>query len=271
MIGRWNASTGAAWVAGQERMDRQLAPLGALARDRLALAVGERVLDVGCGCGATSLELADAVGPTGTVVGLDVSAPMLERARTRAGERPGVSFVVADAQTFVFEPASFDAVCSRFGVMFFDDPVAAFANLARAVRPGGRLAFVCWQAASRNAALGEVARVIADLVTLPPPPPPGSPGMFAFAEPGHVREILAAAGWGDVAVDGHDVEMFLAADVDEAVAAAQQVGVTADLLAAAPQDVRAAALGRLRAFYRERVGEHGIRAPAAVWVVSARR
>src|SRR6266853_1819734 len=138
----WNGGAAETWVAQQERLDRELDPLGRAALVALAPRRGEHLLDVGCGSGQTTLQLADALGSAGRVVGIDVSLPLLAAARRRS-RVANVSFVHADAQKHAFEQP-FDAIYSRFGVMFFDDPVAAFANLRRALRPGGTLAFVCW-------------------------------------------------------------------------------------------------------------------------------
>ncbi len=148
----WNEQRGRAWVAQQELIEAQLAPLGRHAMDRAAIAAGERVLDVGCGCGQTTLELARRVGPRGSVLGADISSVMLGRARELAGAAgaTNVRFEEADAQTHAFPPAGFDVLFSRFGVMFFADPRAAFANLRTALRPGARVAFVCWQALPLN-------------------------------------------------------------------------------------------------------------------------
>ena len=144
-IDYWNEQSGPKWVEQQGQLDRLLATLGAVVMHRLALRPGQRVLDVGCGCGHTTLDLAGRVAPTGSVLGVDVSGPMLTRARERARDLPNVTFLQGDAQTHRFEPASVDAIFSRFGVMFFAEPDMAFRNFQRALKPGGRLVFVCWR------------------------------------------------------------------------------------------------------------------------------
>src|SRR5919202_367006 len=176
----WNGTAADTWVAQQERLDRQLDPLGRAALRVLAPRPGEHVLDVGCGSGQTTLQLADAVGPDGRVVGVDVSSQLLAAARRRP--RPAnVAFEQADAQTYAFE-RPFDAIYSRFGVMFFADPVAAFANLRRALKPGGRMAFVCWREEAANPMM--TVPMAAAAKHLPPLPPPAqdahAPGPFAF-------------------------------------------------------------------------------------------
>ena len=191
----WNEQAGPTWVRNQERLDAQIQPWGELALNALAAAPGEAVLDVGCGCGATSLALAAQVGPEGRVVGLDLSGPMLARARERAAAegRANVSFLQADAQTHAFAP-EFDALFSRFGVMFFDDPPAAFANLAGALRPGGRLSFACWQGREQNGWVSIPMAALIGEVELPPPPAPDAPGPFALGDPDRLRALLEGAG-----------------------------------------------------------------------------
>ncbi len=168
----WNEHAGPTWVRWQDALDRQIRPHGDLALEALAPAPGESVLDVGCGCGDTSLELARRVGDKGAVLGVDLSAPMLERARARAVEAgmPQLRFEQVDAQSGELGAAAFDALFSRFGVMFFEDAPSAFGNLARALRPGGRLAFVCWQPPSENPWVTVPMAAVAPLLTLPPPP-----------------------------------------------------------------------------------------------------
>src|SRR6185369_15072156 len=181
------------------------------AMDAAAVAAGERVLDVGCGCGSTTIELARRAGPTGHVVGADISGPMLAdaRARTAAAGLGNVELVHADAQTHAFPPSAFDLVFSRFGVMFFADPTAAFANLRGALRPGGRLAFVCWRSLPENPWMA--VPLMAALQHLPPPtiPGPEDPGPFSFADRGRVERILGGAGWSDVTVTPLDETLTL--------------------------------------------------------------
>jgi SAM-dependent methyltransferase len=270
-ITHWRDQGGPGWVRGQDRMDRQLRPLGDLVRERLAPNPGEAVVDVGCGTAQTTLQLADAVGQNGRVVGIDISTPMLALARERAGTRDNVSFLEADAQTHSFAPASFDALFSRFGVMFFDDPVAAFANLGAAMRPGGRLSFVCWRPLELNLWMSEGVRVIASLIPPPPPPPPDAPGPYGFADPDRVRAILTSAGWSAVDIAPHDITITVAVDLDEAIAGLQEVGPTANLLREAPATTKEKALDALRTAFAPRIGPEGLEASAAVWIVHAVR
>src|SRR6266850_2472283 len=174
----WNEQGGPRWVQRQQQLDAQINPLGLVAMQRAEIRPGERALDVGCGCGQTTLELAQRVGASGSVLGIDISQPMLTRARERQQELgiKNLEFLHADAQTYSFERERFDLIFSRFGVMFFDDPAAAFANLRTALRSAGRLCFLCWQTLEKN----EWARVpflaATRHVQPPAPPAPDAPG-----------------------------------------------------------------------------------------------
>jgi len=277
MIRYWNEGAGAAWVAMQERLDVQVGPLGARALERAGVAAGERVLDVGCGCGGTTLAIARAVGERGAVVAVDVSAPMLARARERAaaaGVAGRIDWRCEDAQTARFPEAAFDCLYSRFGVMFFADPPAAFANLRRALRPGGRLAFVCWQARERNPWMMVPALAAMQHVPFPPPPPPEAPGPFAFADPERVRGILAAAGFAGIEHTPLETAMQLGGGgVEEALELFLSVGPVGQALreAQAGPDVRARVLDALRAAFERFRTPSGVEAPAAAWIVSAHR
>jgi SAM-dependent methyltransferase len=276
MVKYWNDSAGPVWVAQQERLDAQIGPLGALARERASIRGGERVLDVGCGCGATTLELAEAVGEAGRVVAVDISRPMLERARQRvgsAGTEARIEWRRDDAQTAAFEGAGFDLVFSRFGVMFFDDPVAAFTNLRRALRRGGRLAFVCWQSREKNPWMLAPAIAAAQHVAFPPPPPPHAPGPFAFGDAARVRGILERAGFADVAHEAVNGPIRLAGDsVDEVLELSLQVGpVGAALREARPSDdQRARVIEAVRKVIESFETPRGIEAEAGAWIVTAR-
>lgn len=222
----WNEVGGPRWVSLQAELDVELQPFGDAVRRALSLTAGARVLDVGCGAGATTLSLAEQVRP-GSTVGVDISAPLLTLARERAAGVQNVDFVLADAQAHPFEPASFDAMASRFGVMFFADAVAAFSNLRRALRPGGELAFVCWRRLADNPSFYlplEAARPF--LTEVPEAGTPGEPGPFAFAEREHVEWVLTRAGFVDVSIAPFDTRLAFAArrDLEGAVDRAFQLG-----------------------------------------------
>jgi len=272
----WNESAGPVWVEQQERLDAQIGPLGVRTRDRAMLRSGERVLDVGCGCGGTTLELAGDVGAGGRVVAVDISRPMLERGKQRAraeGLEACIDWRLDDAQTAPFEGAAFDLIFSRFGVMFFADPVAAFTNLRRALRPGGRLAFVCWQPRDKNPWMLAPALAAAQHIAFPMPLQPDTPGPFAFGDKARVRGILERAGFVDVAHDAVNEPMRLAGDsVEEALELCLQIGpVGAALREAKPSDeARARVIGAVRQVIESFETSRGIEAEAGAWIVTAR-
>lgn len=250
-------------------MDRQLDPLGRLAIAALAPKPGERILDVGCGSGQTSMQLAKAVAPGGRVLAIDISAPLLDVARRRAADVPEITFANGDAQVFPFEPSSFDALYSRFGVMFFSDPAAAFANLRRALAPAGRLAFVCWRPASENPVFTlPMAAALPHLPRPPEPSDPEAPGPFAFSRQERVREILDASGFVEVAITRHDLPIGGNA-LDAAVSLAFRMGPLGRILIADPT-LRERVAAPVRAALAAHDGPDGVTLDARVWIVTAR-
>jgi SAM-dependent methyltransferase len=253
-----------AWAEVRELLELQLAPLGRRALAALAPHAGERVPDIGCGGGETALDLAEAVAPNGAVVGVDLSA-FAQRA-AKGCER--VRFIQADAGVYPFEPASFDGAFSRFGVMFFSDPTAAFINIRRSLGPNGRLAFVCWRALEENQL--DIVPLRAASAHLPPQPAydPDAPGPFAFANPGRVRGILERAGFAEIEITAHD-ELVGSGDLDAMLAVCSQVGALGKILRENP-DLRAATLPAVRSALAAYDGPNGVRLNAATWVVTAR-
>lgn len=274
----WNGVAGDRWVRLAPELDHVLGPFGDAAIDAAALREGERVLDVGCGCGATTLELAERVGAAGRVVGIDLSAPMLARAGERSAARGRTSaapieLVLGDASTHELATGGFDVVYSRFGVMFFDEPARAFAHLATSLRPGGRLAFVCWRPMKENA--WATVPLAAALPFLPPTPPepPDAPGPFAFGDADRVRAILAAAGFEDVSLVAYDAQMALGSgrSLSSAVDYAMQIGVIARRIADLDETTRARVREAVSTALAPHVGADGGRLGAACWIVTARR
>ena len=267
----WNEIGGPTWVELNDLLDRQIEPVGLRAIAALAPRAGERVLDIGCGAGQTSLAIAKAVGPDGGVVGLDISRPLLAVARRLAAERQAanLSFIEADAQTYSFEPAAFDALYSRFGVMFFADPKAAFANLLRALRPGGRLAFVCWRSMAENPLMTAPLAAAARHLSPPAPPPPGAPGPFGFADAERVRDILAAAGFADIAIEPFDTPIG-GNSLADSLRLSQRVGPLGALLRENPE-VAPKVLDDLRAALAAHLKDGAVWMDGAMWIVTARR
>lgn len=272
----WSATGGQAWVDLQDQMDRQLSVVGAAALAALDAQTGESIIDIGCGCGATTLDLAAAVGETGRVVGLDISAPMTELAARRLADRGFVhaTAVLGDAQTATPADVSgpVDAVFSRFGVMFFDDPVAAFVNIRALTNASARMAFVCWQDARKNRIFGDLGRELAALFPGQPPPDPHAPGPMAFADPGRLRAILSAAGWSHIEILEHiaPMQLFGTTDFDVALEASLRVGGAGRLMQivddASAQQIRVAA----RRVLESQWTTNGAVVDSATWIVTAR-
>lgn len=258
----------AAWAEVREPLEQQLAPLGRHALAALAPYPGESILDIGCGGGGTALDLVRAVAPNGTVLGVDLSAAVLAFAQRAAEGCKRVRFIQADAQIFPFEPASFDAAFSRFGVMFFAEPIAAFINIRRSLKPNGRLAFVCWRALEENPL--DSLPLGAASAHLPPQPAqdPDAPGPFAFADPDRVRSILERAGFRDIEIAARD-EHVGSGDIDTMLAVCSRVGALGKILRENPK-LRTAALPAVRSALDAYDGPDGVKLNAATWVVTAR-
>lgn len=261
-IAYWNGIAGQKWARSQDRLDAMLSVVSRRLIDSAAPRPHERILDIGCGCGDTTMALA-ARGAA--PIGIDVSQPMLERARLRA---PGLSFMEADAATMAFEPEH-DAIVSRFGVMFFDNPDAAFRNMRKALKPGGRMVFACWRDWREN----EWVRLPVSAVRalLPPQPQlgPEDPGPFSFADLGRVRRILAGAGFDRITAEPFDADLTLGANIDEAIAHIAEIGPVSRMLADASPEQRSIALAALRDALAGRVRTSPFALGGAVWIVRA--
>lgn len=270
----WNDQAGPRWVKLQQRLDAQIQPLGLAAMRRAEITPGEHILDVGCGCGQTSLELAERVGSQGAVTGIDLSLPMLERARERQQELhlPNLTFLHGDAQTYKFAPARCDLAFSRFGVMFFDDPIAAFGNIRTALRPQGRLCFVCWRGLDKNEWAKIPLQAAAQHVPLPPPAAPGTPGPFAFADHEWVKQLLKTAGFAEVHVESYETQLGMggASSREEAVAFALEIGPVATLLRDVDPAIRNRVRDAIATALTPYARQGSVKLGGAVWIVRAR-
>ncbi|WP_437312980.1 methyltransferase domain-containing protein [Sorangium sp. So ce385] len=266
----WNEAGGPIWVEMQQVLDAMLAPLGAPLLEEAFPGEGGRVLDVGCGAGATALAMARRLGPTGHCLGVDISGPLVAAARARAAAEglSSAAFVQADAQTHRFEPGDFDAVISRFGVMFFADPAAAFANIRRAARRDARLSFVAWRSPAENPFMTEAARAAAPLLPNLRAPGPDAPGQFAFAERDRVQRILDASGWTDVAIRPIDVPTSVAEK--DLLAYVIKLGPVGLALRDADEPTRARTAEVVRAAFEPYIRDGAARFTGACWLVSAR-
>jgi SAM-dependent methyltransferase len=269
----WNGPGGETWTTQRDRFNTMLRPIGLAAIARAAPQAGEHVLDVGCGTGETTGDLARHVAPGGSVTGLDISELMLAEARRFNQDHDvPVTFHAADAQLHAFEEAAFDLVFSRFGVMFFEDSVAAFANLRRALKPEGRLAFACWQSVERNGWVHVPRDIVAKHIALAGPTDPTAPGPFAFGPEGRAAGLLRDAGFRDIAVEAHDTEVTMGGggSVEAAVHAVTDQGPLSRAIHDAPEDVQQ----RIREDLTEALAHHAdddaVRLGAGVWLVTAR-
>lgn len=265
----WNGPAARAWVDQQEMLDRVLKPVADRLKETVEAARPARLLDVGCGTGTTTLEAARLLGSAGRCVGVDISGPMLAAARTRA-DREGLAaeFLQADAQTHAFEPGDFDMLISRFGVMFFGDPVAAFANLGKATQQGGRLAFVAWRGAAENPFMTAAERAAAPLLPGLPPRRPDAPGQFAFADPERVGGILREGGWD--AIDIRPVDFACSLPEAELQTYVTRMGPVGMALAGADPETRTRIVDAVMPAFAPFVIGSEVRFTAACWEVSAR-
>jgi SAM-dependent methyltransferase len=263
----WNDRAGRTWVDLQPLLDRMFAGFVPLLIEPLGPDM-RAVLDIGCGAGALTLAAAERIGPAARCTGVDISAPLAAAAESRAvaAGRTGITFDVADAQTYSFEAGGFDAVVSRFGVMFFDDPVAAFSNLRRATRPGGLLRFAAWRSPQENAFMGVPKRAVGHLVDFPLSEP-NAPGQFGFADRNRVLGILADAGWRDVRVDPVDAPCSIPAG--DVIAYGTRMGALGAVWADLSPSLREEIDRLLRTAFQAYEADGDIRFTAACWLVRA--
>jgi len=268
---RWNGIDGEFWVRQQDRLDRTLAPVTGPLLAFAAPRSGSTVIDVGCGCGATTIELARTVGPSGRVIGLDISEPMLSLATTRLREFPNATTMLGDAADLPLSDLNAELIVSRFGVMFFGDPVAAFANLRTGLAPGGRVRFACWRPISENPWLQIPLHAVYEHAPRLPKPEPEEPGPFAFADTDRVTRILTSAGFTAASFTPLDIQWDIAAGgtLDDAVMQSSEMGPAKRALADQPDDIRVAALDSVRRALAPYASPSGVTLPAAIWLVAA--
>lgn len=267
-IDYWNGNAGTTWVDSQERMDKMLAPLTSPLLAAAAAKSGERVLDVGCGCGDTSLQLA-ANGAS--VWGVDISEPMLKRAAARAqlDGQANVSFSTADAAAHSFKSEQ-DLLFSRFGVMFFADPTAAFTNLHSALNTDGRLCFLCWQPPRSNPWMSTAGAAISSFLPEPATKPdPRAPGPFAFADVDYLTGILEQAGFNHIDMSPVTADLHIADTLDEAMESQSRIGPLARALSELEGAPRIAALAAAREALADKMTPTGLDLGAACWLVQA--
>lgn len=270
-IAYWNGPGGRHWTERQQLQDIVLAPVSAVLLDRAAVKPGEAVIDIGCGCGSTSFDLIKRVGPGGRVTGIDISEPMLNRARELAPGGAPVEFVLADATVYPFVPADTDLLFSRFGVMFFAQPAESFANMRKALRPGGRLAFACWRTPRDNPwmmlGLQEAYKHVPKL----PEVKPEDPGPFSFAGEERVHRILGDAGFSDIVMERADLSLDIATGrgLEAAIESVLTIGPTSRALEGQPPDKVTAATDSIRTMLTSHLKEQSVPLGASIWIVTA--
>ena len=270
---RWNGIDGEYWTSHQDHLDRTLAPVLGPLLEFAAPRAGSTAIDVGCGCGATTIELARAVGPSGRVVAIDLSGPMLALAAERLRKFANTTCRLGDATELPLNDLGADLIVSRFGVMFFGDPVAAFANLRTGLAAGGRLRFACWRPIHENPWLQIPLHAVYEHAPRLPKPDPEEPGPFSFADTARVTRILTAAGFTAPSFTPLDIEMDIAAGgaLEDAVIQSSAMGPAKKALVDQPDDIRAAAMESIRRALAPYASAAGVKLPGAVWLVAADR
>jgi len=271
MLAFWDGKGGHTWVARQEHTDITLAPVTDALLAHAAPRAGDRVVDIGCGCGAPTLEFARVVGPSGRLAGYDISGPMLAEAERRA-QATGISNVdwrQADPAAAALD--EYDLLTSAFGVMFFGDRVAAFANMRRSAAPDARMVILCWRTLAENPWMEVAMSAVAKHLPPRPNPAPNAAGMFAFADPEHVTEVLTAAGWTSPRFEKLDMDLDIAAGrgLEEAVVQSTEIGAVNSWLRNQPEEVVSAAIASLREELGPYADGMSVRLPGAMWLISS--
>ncbi|NQU61268.1 MAG: class I SAM-dependent methyltransferase [Rhodospirillales bacterium] len=274
MVEFWNGVGGQKWLRFQDNMKESLKPFGHMAMDAASISTGEQVIDVGCGCGDTTFEIARRVGPGGQVLGVDISKSLLAEATGRATSagQETVTFENADAQTHPFSPNAFDVVFSQFGVMFFGHPAGAFKNLRSALKSGGRVAFATWQPAKNNEWITLSLDVVAKHLPLPAPSGPEEPGPLSFGDTERVKKILTKAGFSDIGMEGVSTSFIAGPNLDYAVEFLTQLGPAGRAItnSEANEETKSRIAGDMRDALGAYETDRGVEIGSAIWVVTAR-
>jgi SAM-dependent methyltransferase len=267
----WNNDSGPRWASESDRRDRILDPVADALFTAAGLAAGEHVLDIGCGCGATTLAAARTVTPGGTATGIDISEPMLDVAQRRreTSGATNVRFITGDAQTHTF-PRPFDVAISRLGTMFFDDPIAAFTNIAVGLRHGSRLCLATWQRFANNDWLTVPSAALVRYGTMPDIDH-NAPGGFAQSDPDTVTRVLAAAGYDSIALNPVNLVLTVGTDLADGIDHVMSMRVVRGMYETVPDRDRPAALDAIRTVLADHTDDTGVHMSAAIWIITATR
>jgi ubiquinone/menaquinone biosynthesis C-methylase UbiE len=270
-IAYWNGAAGKHWTDQQQVQDAVLGPVSQILIDRADIKPGDRILDIGCGCGATSIAVAQRTGAGGHVTGIDISSPMLARARELAPQGAPIDFVLADATVYNFKPASVDMLFSRFGVMFFAQPEISFANIRKALRPKGRLIFACWRTPRDNQMLMLPLQEAYKHVPKMPEVKPEDPGPFSFASEDRVKRVLSEAGFSSIAMERVDLKLDVAVGrgLDAALETVLAIGPASRAIEGQPPDLVAAATASIRAALATHLTGNQVPLGGSIWMVTA--
>ena len=269
----WNEKKGKIWVSLGPRIDDMFGPLGDEALRVLAPKKGENVLDIGCGTATTSFKLAGLLGEKGSVIGMDISKPILECAKQKAKENSikNIEFLLADAQNHYFMADSYDAIFSRFGLMFFDDPVAAFSNLLKGLKSGGRLTFVCWADRSANDWIEVSTNIATKFLELPPKAAPRDPGPFAFEDPLYLNEVLSNAGWNKILIENYSATNVVGKNIKEAADFLSRMGPMSVPFEDSEDSVQRKVIDSLEKCFADYVTIRGVEMNFSTWMVTAHK
>ena len=271
MLAFWNGQGGKTWVTRQTHTDTTLAPVTEALVAFAAPRIGEHVLDIGCGCGGPTLEVARAVGSSGRISALDISGPMLAEGKERAKAAGITNISWLQADPAIIDLDKYDLLISAFGTMFFGDPVEAFANIRRAANPEARMAVVCWRSLTENPWIEVPMNAVARHLPPRPKPAPHAPGMFAFADPERVTEVLGKSGWTPPQFTKLDLDLDIAAGrgLEEAVIQSTQIGAVNSWLRNQPEEIVSAAIASLRDALLPYADGNSVRLPGAMWLISS--
>jgi len=269
----WNGQKGNIWVSLEQKIDEMLDPLGDAALKVLAPKTNERVLDIGCGTATTTLKIAKSVGDNGLVTGVDISKPILECARQKAKKKlkHNIDFILADGQNHKFEFDSYDAVFSRFGVMFFGDAIAAFSNLKKATKTGGRLTFVCWADRLENEWMEVSTKVASQFLELPPKSAPKEPGPFAFEDLEYLKKVLVKAGWSKVEIKKYSTRNSVGRTVKESANFLSRMGPMSVPFEGAEEAIKRKVILSLEKSFSNYLTDNGVKMNFSTWIVTAQK